>query len=168
MKKLLYSLIIMTALTSSYITAYILAGKSFYQPRSPATNAARGLVGYCNLFYHPEPPDSCWQNSLLFTGAYNESFQRYRIASYYFNNDKISVSGSLYPDRQPDDILADYFGLSPAFASLVRMCPSIKTFYFDGDLAVGYKSFFARVQIPAVWTRWHYPLIESNSDAGAN
>jgi len=167
MKHLYVVLAFIASCTFAQLSAYELAGRSFYQPRSPATNAARGLVGFCNLFYHPQPADSCWQNSLLATAAYDQSFQRYRISTYYFNNDKISISGSQYHDRDDDDILADYFGLSPAFASKVKMCPSIKTFYFDIDGAVGYRHFFARVQVPAVWTRWHFNLNEDRLESGA-
>ncbi len=167
MKRLYVALALIASCTCSKVCAYELAGRSFYQPRSPATNAARGLVGFCNLFYHPEPPNSCWRNSLLATAAYDQSFQRYRVATYYFNNDRLSITGSQYPDREEEDILADYFGLSPAFASKVRMCPSIRTFYFDVDGAVGYRHFFARLQIPAVWTQWHFRLNEERLESGA-
>lgn len=168
MKQLYVTLALIASWVVTPSFAYELAGRSFYSPRSPATNAARGLVGFCNLFYHPQPPDSCRQNSFLVTAAYNQSFKRYRIASYYFNNDKISISGSQYPHREQDDILADYFGLSPAFASKVRMIPTIRTFYFDADAAVGYRHFFARLQVPVAWTQWHFRLDEDRQEAGTN
>ena len=158
--------IVITFLSTSHLNAFELAGRSFYSPRSPSTNAVRSLVGYCNLFVPHEPIEDNWHAMLLATTEYQQSFRNYRIASYYFNSDCIRITGSMTGDRDQNDLLADYFGLSPTFFSNVGMHPTIRNVLFNIDAALGYDRWFVRLQIPAAWTRWHFNLVKEPDNVG--
>ena len=102
---------------------YELAGRSFYASRSQSVNAARDLVGYCKFLTYT---DCGFQGAFWATPYYEQSFQSARIAEYFFNDSAIRVVGSKVPERGSQDLLADYFGLSPLFSSTVTMDPDDK------------------------------------------
>ena len=54
-----------------------------------------------------------------------------------FGTDQLTISGSSIENRGAQDILADYFGLSPVFQSTVCLDPKIVTFMTEFALYVG-------------------------------
>jgi len=150
------------------VHAYQLTGRSIFIPRSPSTDAARNLVGYCTAMSMDAAPENDLYGTLAFTPAYSQTFREGRIAGYFFNTDCIRLTGSKISERAETDLLADYFGLSPEFDSTVCMCPSINTLLFDIDAAFAYKKFFMRLHIPVEWTRWHFKLSETVGNNGVN
>ena len=140
-------------------------GITFFSPRSQGENAVRNIVGR-HPFIHQ--PDSC-DNYLTInsTVEYHHSFRPARIAHVLFGTDKLIISGSevsspgpLNPKthRGPDDILADYFGLSTKFQSTICMDPFIQWFTFNYSLYAGLDHFirglYLNIHIPVVWTKW--------------
>ncbi len=83
---------------------------------------------------------------------------RNRIAQYFFGYDAFTVSGSLVEDRGQNDMLADYFGLSPKFESVVAPRPSISYTLATFDWFVGLSQFL----FPRHSARW-FNNVESMS-----
>lgn len=143
-----------------------LHGKTFLAPRSDSVNAARELVlwhryinQYCQDFY----------GAFSVTPEYKHSFRPNRLAEYFWAVDSLVIAGSQVPNRTPrEDILGDYFGLSPSFESTVRMDPEIRTGLIDFDVYLGYQNFYLRAHIPYVWTKWTYNLNEMETPGTPN
>ena len=166
LQKFLYITTFMSMLTLSFRTdTFELAGPSFYAARSQSVNAARGLVGFCQFLNRAH----CgFEGMLLATPFYEQSFRTPRIAEYFFNTNEIRITGSRVPNRNCNDLLADYFGLSPSFESSVAMNPSIKSALVDFDLYLSYNPWYIRIHAPACWSRWHYQLDECIANDGAS
>lgn len=158
----LLSLLIVT--TSASVQALELAGSSFYAARSQSVNAARGLVGFCQFLTRAH----CgFEGMILPTPAYQRSFTSPRVAEYFFNTNEIRITGSRVPNRACNDLLADYFGLSPSFESKVVMNPRIESALVDFDMYLSYNPWYIRIHAPACWSRWHYQLEECIADDGS-
>jgi hypothetical protein len=162
-KKILRIAAIGILLPSNYIYTYELAGPSFYGARSQSVNAARGLVGFCQFL---NKQNCGFEGMLVAVPTFQRSFKSQRIAQYFFNNDVIRVTGSLVQDRLETDLLADYFGLSPSFASTVVMNPEIESALADIDLYLSYNPWYIRIHAPVCWSRWHYKLDETITNNG--
>src|SRR5690606_38559791 len=79
------------------------------------------------------------------------------------NSDTFSLSGSEIEGRQDtNELLADYFGLSPAFASDAFFKPLIRNLIFDMALYIGFdkwvRGLYVQLRAPAVWTQWNLKL----------
>ena len=147
-----------------------LRGISFFSPRSQDMNAARDIVGW-----HPFIHMNANQNysALAFTPQYNQSLRPKNISLALFNSDTFSLSGSQIPDRSgTDELLADYFGLSPAFASNAFFKPLIRNLIADIALYIGFnkwvKGLYAQFRGPGVWTQWDMKLSDTIIQAGTN
>lgn len=145
--------------------AFSLYGTSFYAARSISFNGARDLVGYCQFLTRA---NNGFEGSLFATPGYQRSFRSPRIAQYFYNTNTINITGSLVENRGEDDLLADYFGLSPSFASTVRMCPSIATSFVDFDAYACYRNFFVRVHAPVASSTWNYGMNECIAQSGSD
>lgn len=135
-----------------------LRGHTFLAPRSDSVNAARELT-----LWHRYINQYCqnWYGAFSVTPEYKHSFRPNRLAEYFFGVDQLVVAGSQVPNRTPGiDFLADYFGLSPSFESVINMDPQIRTGLIDFDFYLGYQDYYFRVHVPYVWTRWTYELNE--------
>lgn len=162
MKKIKILLLIL--ITSNFLQAATddldqpLHGKTFLAPRSESVNAARELVlwhRYINQYCQ-----DCY-GAFSVTPEYKHSFRPNRLAEYFWAVDELVIAGSQVPNRTPEiDILADYFGLSPAFESTVAMDPQIRTALVDFDVYLGYHDYYLRIHVPYVWTKWTYELDE--------
>jgi len=142
-----------------------LTGYTFLSPRSQSVNADRELVGwyrFINLFGQEQP-----YGALTATPAGGSSFRPERLAQYFFDSDEIVISGSQVTNRLANQLLADYFGLSPLYQSTVYVKPSIVTFLVDFDGYLGYKDFYIRAHAPVVWTRNSLGLREVVINSGA-
>lgn len=157
------------ALTSLAIVAsspaadtFNLTGISFFSPRSQSMNAARDIVGW-----HPfiNQPDDGFYGAAAITPSFGQILRASRAAQVMFSNelldsDTLRVSGSQVANRDDNDILADYFGLSPAFDSQVVLNPFIRTGLIDFSAYFGWKNFYCLVHAPFVYTRWQLGVNE--------
>ena len=137
-------------------------GISFFSPRPQNVNAAREIAGW-----HPHIHQFDAKKSYVvfaLTSAYNQSVRPKRIVRALFNTETIRISGSQVANRGPNDILADLFGLSPAFASTVTLKPLIRSIVVDAALYIGLdswvKGLYFRAHAPAAWTKWNLQLKE--------
>ncbi|MFC1842144.1 hypothetical protein ACFLYU_00620 [Candidatus Dependentiae bacterium] len=140
-------------------------GKTFFQPRSQNTNTARRAVGHHN-FRHTFGKNK-FHGSLTVTPEYMQSFKPYHIAEYFFGTDILNFSGSMVTERACNDILADYFGLSPEFESCVRFEPRIRTFLLDFDVMLEFqRGFYIQFYAPLVRTKWQMCMCEKVEEHG--
>lgn len=181
MKKLLVPLILMAtsnclaqSCSSSSLSfdssAQALHGVSFFSPRSQSVNAARELVGW-----HPFIHQYCKENSYVvctLTPEFTQSFRNSRMADALFGTDTLSITGSLVANRDDNDILADYFGLSPAFESEVTFDPRIRNVIVAFNAFIGFNSWlpglYLTIQAPYVNTRWELRPCETIFESGAD
>lgn len=138
--------------------------KSFLSPRSQSVNAARELVGW-RQFINRGDMDGFY-NAFYALTEYTQSYRPSRIAQYFFNQQFITVSGSMNTNRTPDDLLADYFGLSPKFISDVAMSPQINSSLLELNWYAGYKKWYFRIHVPFVRSTSHYTLRETINNNG--
>jgi hypothetical protein len=158
-------IVLALTLTAQSIQALTLTGVSFFEPRAQSTNAAKDLVGWHELINK-----SCqdFYGAIAVTPSYGQLLRSRRAAIVMFGTDQITVSGSEIEDREENDFLADYFGLSPAFESCVEIRPIIRNAMIDFATYVGWQDFFFFVHAPAVWTGWKIRLLEDIFDDGTS
>ncbi len=147
-----------------------LYGISFFSPRSFNTNVARQMVGI-HPYINRTDAKKCY-GVFSATPEYLHSYKTRRVAEVFFGTDTLRFSGSLVNSRSEDDILADYFGMSPTFDSLMTVDPKVRTFLIDFDLYVGFDGFcpglYIRAHAPAAWTQWQLKLCEDITNNGAD
>lgn len=133
---------------------------SFFQPRPQATNAARQLSGVQKEINRYDV-ESLY-GMFAITPEYTQSFNPNLFTKYYFgpaaHGGSVTFSGSLVEDRGPYEILADYFGCSQTFKSVVHFEPKIQNAIIDFDFYLGLDEWienaYIRVFSPLVYTRW--------------
>lgn len=143
-----------------------LIGRSFFSPRSQGTDAARYLIGW-NPFidrYH----EKSWYGAFAITPQYTNSIKTDKLAATFFGSEKVVVTGSAVSNRYENDFLADYFGLSQDFESVVSLNPSIDNFITSFDFYGGYHDWYFSLHLPAVWTKWELKLCEDISASSRN
>lgn len=147
-----------------------LHGVSFFSPRSQSVNAARELVGW-----HPFIHQFCKENSYIvctLTPEFTQSFRNYRMADALFGTNTLSITGSMVAHRNENDILADYFGLSPAYESEVIFDPRIRNVIVAFNAFIGFNSWapglYLTIQAPYVNTRWELRPCERIFESGVD
>ena len=171
MKKLiLFTLFLLSFTHMHAMNNEILQGVSFFSPRSQSVDAVRYQVGW-HPYIHRYDHDS-WYITTQITPEFKTSFRSNRIAQALFGTNTLFVSGSQATNRNENAILADYFGLSPAFQSEVTLKPEIKNILFSLSGYFGFdqwiKGLYLAIHAPAVWTKWDFKMEETIANSGAN
>ena len=122
--------------------AYGFGEKTVFSIRSQAVNAAQELCGWQQQTN--KPPQDRTYFTVAFAPSYSHTFREKRIAEFLFGCLPLTFSGSLSPQREPTDILADYFGLPSDFKSTVSFDPYIINFFMDIDALYWYGWFANR------------------------
>jgi hypothetical protein len=156
---------------------FISATVPYISIRSQATDSARDIVGMTDKInlYDME--------NLYITGAVTlegtRSFDSDALAHCLFGaftpdlncSDQVSigVSGSQVPNRNPNDWLADYFGLSTTYQSRLFFKPRVSNFIIDFSAYVGLDEWLCGLYFwahaPIVMTRWNLNFFEEvNND----
>jgi hypothetical protein len=163
MKRLILILSITCSLSHAEDNYESLQGVSFFSPRSQSENSARELVGW-HPYIHRYDADDIYA-TFAATPVFSHSIRRERIADAMFGNSILFISGSQIVRRGNQDLLADYFGLSPAFESVVELDPYIQNAMGDFQLFIGFDNIahglFFSLHAPVVLTRWYLRLRES-------
>jgi hypothetical protein len=137
-------------------------GPLYFLPRAQQTNLARDLV----VRWYPFPGEKI-ENPLRATGAftYAHSIKSTRLAQAFFGVPNLVISGSLVKGRDDTDLLADTFGLSQEFQSVVSVKPVITnaTFLsvFQLDRLGKCERFLLTLQLPLVLTNYNLHMGES-------
>jgi len=153
------SIIVCILYAHSIRADFTLFGKTIMVPRSSSCNAARDLVGSRQFLYRHDRKG--FYTNFSITPEYAQTYNTNRITQYFFGFNEITISGSLVEDRGENDILADYFGLSPAFESVVVPRPRISYTLVTFDWFAGYHNFYARIILPVGSTTWRVCLDET-------
>ncbi|HLJ31523.1 MAG TPA: hypothetical protein VKU36_03745 [Candidatus Babeliales bacterium] len=179
MKKIIINIFLLISLSSSFLYSLEeqneinavnqLRGISIFSPRSQDINAARDVVGWHPFIHRPNANKN--YSVLAFTSQYNQSLRPKNISLALFNSDIFSLSGSQIPGREgTQELLADYFGLSPAFASDAFFKPLIQNLELDMAWYLGLdawaRGLYFQLRGPAIWTKWDLHLSEDNLDEG--
>ncbi len=147
----------------------VLQGVSFFSPRSQSVDAARYRVGW-HPYIHRADHEKFYATFAI-TPEFTKSFHPDHIAQALFGTDTLFVSGSQIEMRNENAILADYFGLSTKFQSIVKLNPKIKNFMTTFSLYIGFDGWipglYFVVHAPAVWTKWHFELNETVLQTGS-
>lgn len=138
-----------TAVSLSVQTHARLHGRTMLVPRSQSTNSARHAAMWHNNIYRAFADDT-WHGGIAITGAHNQSFRERRLAEYFFGTNILGISGSEVTTRAETDILADYFGLSPSFASTVVVSPFISNTLIEGSYQSSYNAWYFQAHLPVV------------------
>src|SRR5579863_6771820 len=126
-KNVLYIFLI---ITTHLYSSEELRGLSIFSPRAQNDNAARDIAG-SHPYIHRYDAQKNYA-AVSFTPSYNQSLRPERISLALFNDDTLSITGSQVPGREgTNELLADYFGLSPLFSSDVFFKPLIRNLIFD-------------------------------------
>lgn len=128
-----------------------LFGKTFFRPRSVSVNAARDLIG-THKFINKYHANNEFYGALTITPEYSQAYKTYEIAESLFSQNTLSISGSLVPHRSINNLLADYFGLSPAFQSNVILKPVFTNTIIDFAFYGGWGPFYIHAHTPYVST----------------
>lgn len=147
-----------------------LQGISFFSPRSQSVDAVRNRVGWDPYIHRYDATN--FYVTCKATPEFRKSYHANRIAEALFGTDKLFVSGSQLETRDPNAILADYFGLSPTFQSTVCLNPEIKNFIFTLSAYFGFDRWvpglFLAIHAPITWTKWDFQLNETVTDNGSS
>ena len=142
--------------------------KTVFGVRSQARNGARELAGWQRHIYKPDQDSSYL--TFAVSPEYSHSFRQGNIADFLFGCKQLVFSGSLVPDREENEILADYFGLPSDFCSTVHFNPEIINFVMDFDIHVGMDGLlpglYWGLHFPIVHTKWDLQLVECIADPG--
>ena len=107
-----------------------------------------------------------WYGTFSVTPEYGQAFKTRRIAEYFFGFDTIKLSGSLIQNRADNDVLADNFGLSPQFESIVTMIPRVRTTQVHFNWWTGFRDFYFTMHAPLVSTTYGITLNEAIIQTG--
>ncbi len=145
-----------------------LQGKSIFVPRSQQFDSVRTFALWTPLLDVPQEDTPSWGTFLAPT--YTRSFAESDLAQYLFGTQCVTFSGSQVPDRGPNDVLADYFGLPTTFESIVHFAPRISNFIFDWGWFVSLNYFncngYLFIHTPIVHSKWDVHLKECVAATG--
>lgn len=150
----------------------IFGERSFFSTRSQSVNAVLELVSWEKEINQPDK-ETCY-GTVAGAIDYTHSFHTDEIAKFLFGSQCLFFSGSKSLNREPDDILADYFGLPLCYQSCVSFDPVIVNSIIDLNWYQGLDCLgcgdgtYVRVHVPLVYTKWDLNLQETVLDNGDN
>jgi hypothetical protein len=166
MKKFLLYAAVGAALLSS-VDMNCFGKKTIFGIRSQGLDGVRELAGWQQLIYKCDQDSN--YGTVAATVEYSRSFRPQEIAEFLFGTSKLRFSGSM-AERQPGDILADYFGLPADFSSTVCFSPHISNTIFDLNWFQAFDAYlpglFIMVHVPIVHTKWNLYFQELGINPG--
>lgn len=148
----------------------------YFSPRSQSVDLARQLVGVTDIIDELTCSDKCWPGFIGATLEFEKSFRSPDITRRLFGPSlngscqSINISGSEVANRGDNDWLADYFGLSPKFQSVLNFNP--RATRFIGDIQ-GYVrldqwlcGLYFYIHAPITSTKWNLHVCEDVINAG--
>lgn len=150
-----------------------------FNTRSISRNAARDLVGWTHYINKDSSPETVY-GALSLTPEYSHTFSGHNITRTLFGDNLIGtdcaqhlkISGSQVANRQPQDLLADYFYLPTDFESIVQFKPVIDNVILDFGFYLGLdawaKGLYFVLHAPFSHTRWDLNIQENIINPGIN
>jgi hypothetical protein len=141
--------------------------KTIFGIRSQGLNGVLELTNWQQLIYKYDQDYN--YGTVAAAVEYTRTIRPQQIADFLFGGCKLRFSGSK-ADRQPGDILADYFGLPVDFSSTVYFSPHISNTIVDFNwfqALDGYlPGLFIMLHLPVVQTKWNLYMCENNINPG--
>lgn len=146
------------------------AVKPYLPFRSLSENTPRMMVGMHDFYHRASFEGSCKNNQDLgnygvfsVTPAYARSFDGDDITQAFFGwwlqgCNKLNITGSLVPNRNDKDLLADWFYLDGNYQGSISFDPVIQNalvdmnFYWGMDAWV--EGLYFNIHAPLAWTKW--------------
>lgn len=145
--------LINTLLAALMLTYNVYCVHSLIIPRSQGVRLSREF----NARYRDQENEA--GGSLTLTIERLRSFRAKKIAECLFGNDHLTFSGSAVAERNPTDLLADYFGLAPDFKGTVSFRPRIDNLVVDLQYSLHLDCFkpgtFLTIDLPLARTTWN-------------
>ncbi len=145
----------------------------YYPIRSQGLNTPRQWAGIAQQFL--TKIDKKTHGILSAAFEYSRSFNADTITQCLFGNKKcptLTISGSLVTDRNPTDLLADYFYLPSDFKSTINFKPSIDNIIVDVNFFIGLdewvEGLYLAIYAPLVHSRWNLNMCETVELKGTN
>ena len=124
--------------------------------RSQGANTARELVGWQWEINKPEMCETYGSAYLAF--EYQRSFKNHHLAQALFGSSCLRFAGSEVTDRQPNELLADNFGLAQDFRGSIFLNPRVENYILDLGFYMGLdywvQGLYVRFHAPFVHARW--------------
>lgn len=139
-------------------------GRGYVNFRSQGANTARQLVTWQDFVHRFDMGN---YGVLSLTYEYTRSFKSNRIARQLFGADRLYFQGSSITGaaRNPNALVADYFGLPNTFNGFASFRPQITNSIIEID------GFFGRDGNPCwngYWFEFHAPIVHTKWDLGLN
>lgn len=167
-KNLLYC-VISLLFTVSDLTAFF-TSRTCYVPRSQGTNIVRDDVGW-QTFINQSSTDTFY-GAIAITPSYARSFRPQEFVNFLLQCPTVNVTGSSFPNRGPQDILADYWGLAPDYESVLCFDPKINNFILDFNFYFGLdyllNGLYLRINAPVTQTSWDLSMQEFIKEQGVD
>lgn len=171
-------LLIAVALLTTYQSAR--STIPYFSPRSQSSYLFHRLIDEAYVYQANLHEEHCGTRvNLSVTPEYRRSWDADNIVRCIFGPEclhpgckkpTIGISGSRVPNRNPNNWLADYFGLPTDYQSCITFEPEVDTFtvYFDSQVNfdIGCGSFYVGLFAPFVTTRWQLGFRECILDPG--
>lgn len=139
---------------------------TYLQIRSQGANTARELVGW--QWDINKPCMTKNYGAAYFAFEYQQTSNSQGLAQALFGSSTLSFAGSLVPNRNPNDFLAENFGLARDFKGSVTFAPFIRNIIFDLGLYFGLdeylQNFYVRVHMPFAQTTYELQSRNCNSE----
>ena len=159
-------ILLLAAMIIVLCPAFLLANVPYISIRSQGTDSARDIVGITDKINLYDMENLYITGAITFEGT--RSFDSDALAHCLFgaftpsinNSDELSigVSGSQVPNRNPNDWLADYFGLSTTYQSRLFFKPRVTNLIIDFGAYIGLdewlEGLYFWAHAPIVMTRW--------------
>jgi len=144
------------ALLFNSIDMHSFGKKTVFGIRSQGLDSVLELTGWQQNIYKYDQDSN--YGTIAVAAKYTRSIRPDQIADFLFGADKLRFSGSR-AERQPGDILADYFGLPADFSSTVLFAPHISNVIIDFDWFQAFDAYlpglFIMFHMPVVQTKWN-------------
>lgn len=168
MKKLFMYVIIGGAFFNS-IDVHCFGKKTIFGIRSQGLDSVLELTGWQQNIYKYDQESN--YGTIAVAAKYTRSIRPGQISDFLFGTDQLHFSGSR-AEREPGDILADYFGLSPNFSSTVNFSPHISNTIIDFNWFQAFDAYlpglFIMVHMPVVQTKWNLYFCEVGINPGTD
>lgn len=129
--------------------------------RSQGANTARELVGWQWELNKPEMCENYIASYLAF--EFQRSFREEELADALFGNCSLSFAGSDVPDRRPQELVADNFGLARDFRGTITFNPRFENYILDLGLFFGLDYW-----VQGLYLRFHTAFVHARTTIDRN
>lgn len=99
--------------------------------------------------------DSCsWAMDLSATYRFQQSRNGCNIANALWGSSDLIFQGSDIETRNPQALVAEYFGMGPDTDIIASMSPRLRNQILDFQLEISGEKVWAQINLPLMWSKW--------------